>query len=50
MPDVAKLDPELVKRLRTALQSARNRRFIAVPIDTTDLEAIVAHIDSEGTP
>jgi uncharacterized protein (DUF1786 family) len=50
MPDVTQLDPELVKRLRTALKSARDRRFIAVPIDTPDLEAILAHIDPEEKP
>jgi hypothetical protein len=50
MPEIDTLDPELVKRLRVALESAQNRRFIAVPVGTDDLEKIIEHLEREVTP
>jgi hypothetical protein len=38
----AKIDAELVTRVRAELESAKRRRFVAVAIDIPDLEAMLA--------
>lgn len=45
----ATIDPEPVKRLRISIESARQKRFLAEPIDVGDLEALLAFVDAMGS-
>lgn len=41
------LDPELVDRVKTALQFGEAKRYLAVPIDVGDVRALLASIGAE---
>jgi hypothetical protein len=36
------INPELLERVRSAVASARDKRFIAVAIDLADIDALLA--------